>query len=275
MIVSGVRVVGRPLRGMLASGDTLALRHDEAAFGLDLATPDAQSVPVSYRLRGYDPAWQTARSPTVSYASLPPGRVRARGARGRPPMLTLGVLVVPAWWQLGWVRALAGLSLLGLVSLSVVRRVRSERRRVRDQVRVQRHLAEAGERERLRIARDLHDGPMQTLYQIGHAIDGLTRSADIPAETERVRVLATGVAGELRGVVRALRPDPLGVLGLAGSLRALGRKVDDGGSGVRVHVTTGAVPTLDEPSSWPSTGRLRKRWPTSSGIRAQRRRPSR
>ncbi len=248
VVVSGLRVIGRPLRGMLASGDTLALRHDEAAFGLDLATPDAQSAPVSYRLRGYDRAWRTERSPTVSYASLPPGDY-ALEARAGGALFTLGVQVVPAWWQLAWVRALAGLSLLGLVSLSVARRVRSERRRVSDRLRVQRHLAEAGERERLRIARDLHDGPMQTLYQIGHAIDGLARdSPGLRGETERVRVLATGVAGELRGVVRALRPDPLGVLGLAGSLRALGRKVDDGASGIRVDVVTDPVPKLDESS---------------------------
>jgi signal transduction histidine kinase len=103
-----------------------------------------------------------------------------------------------------------------------------------------RRLAASRESERLRLARELHDGPVQDLLAISYQLAehraepagpaSRTPESDAMLDAERQRVLA--VVGQLRGVIGELRPPGLAEFGLPAALRGyvtgLVRDVDDG-----------------------------------------------
>ena len=123
---------------------------------------------------------------------------------------------------------LGGASLPLAMILLVRRRLTRERKRRQVLQETARQLAESREDERLRIARDLHDGPLQDLQAL-HMQLSLTADAVGgrygPADTEARRLRgaldeAHTVIGELRGIAEELRPPALGPFGLAAALEA-------------------------------------------------------
>lgn len=113
-------------------------------------------------------------------------------------------------------------------------RLRRERRQRRALTEVHRRLAEGREEERLRLAQDLHDGPVQDLNLVNlrlaaaaaHArAGGDGASAALPqgglaADVAELQGEVVGVVRELRTIAEALRPPALGPFGLAAALRA-------------------------------------------------------
>jgi PAS domain S-box-containing protein len=76
---------------------------------------------------------------------------------------------------------------------------------------LQSRLMEQREEERVRIARNLHDGPLQELIGLSYMIQGLKGDSDLAAVRGRIVALA----GELRGVCNELRPPSTMRFGLA------------------------------------------------------------
>lgn len=93
---------------------------------------------------------------------------------------------------------------------------------------LQQQLLRSREEERGRLARDLHDGPIQTLVamnmQLGmiEAAAGTAGSGALtPAELLGMRAEVRELLGELRRACTELRPPTLDTLGLGAALRAL------------------------------------------------------
>lgn len=85
-----------------------------------------------------------------------------------------------------------------------------------------RHTLATREEERRRIARDLHDGPVQSLVLLWRRLDAIESSVD-PAnrrELGAARTLAEQIADDLRRFSRDLRPSLLDDLGLGPALKA-------------------------------------------------------
>lgn len=104
-----------------------------------------------------------------------------------------------------------------------------------------RQLAESREDERLRIARDLHDGPLQDLQalhmQLSLAHDTLREDGDAGVGARRLlgaQDEAHTIIGELRGIAEALRPPALGPFGLAAALRTHAERFQRRHPGIRV-----------------------------------------
>jgi signal transduction histidine kinase len=176
------------------------VRKTEVRFSvLNLTAPDRTFV--RYRLEGFDDDWVLSRDRTAVYPRLPAGRyvllVSASSGSGaweeQAPVLT--IVVRPAWWQSGWARVLFVLAGIGVVG-AVVRAwsLRRWRRRLEKLEREQ-----AVERERTRIAQDIHDDmgasltrisllsqsagagtapPVDVLEQIYETTHAITRSMD-------------------------------------------------------------------------------------------------
>jgi signal transduction histidine kinase len=91
---------------------------------------------------------------------------------------------------------------------------------------------QAVEAERLRIARDLHDGPAQVLADLVLKAEILERIAQrtpeaLPAELEEFRSLVRNAVGDMRRFMFDLRPDSLDDLGLVATMRRFSSEYQD------------------------------------------------
>ncbi|MEM0963521.1 MAG: two-component regulator propeller domain-containing protein [Bacteroidota bacterium] len=238
VVVTGAQVFGEPYPGLFADGDTLRLQYDQNFFQLRFSSLDLRSprrARYRYRLDNYEDEWRTtdADTPEAGYTAVPPGEytflVRSDGIR--PIAATrLHVIVVPAMWQTAWFQvgiALALLLVAGGVTLVVQRQravVRSQREA--DVAELKRRVAEGRDRERVRLARELHDGPVQDLYSLGHELDRirLRESTGDTQSLSEARERVTTVTSNLRDVLATLRPPVIPHLGLAAALEALARR---------------------------------------------------
>lgn len=159
---------------------------------------------------------------------------RFDGMGNRPPNLELGydenevtfgmrrVVTWPAVWMAG------GFLVLALSSVFFLIRARRDRQARIVLAEAQRAAMESREAERLRIARDLHDGPLQEL----HGLQLRLRSVPgAPGATAAVDIQS--VVDEVRAISDDLRPPALGPFGLGAALEGI---VDRAGAS-NPHVT--------------------------------------
>ena len=165
-----------------------------------------ENVQVSHRLMEADADWIDSGSDrAASYTNLPPGsyrlRVIARHKAGEWSVAPaeLAFIVVPAWWETGWLRFAALALFTGLIAWLV--RAISQRVLKRKLERLQQE--HALEKERARIARDLHDDLGSGLTELGLLAERIASQS--PAEAPR---LLTSLAwrtrrlsAELSGIV--------------------------------------------------------------------------
>ncbi len=85
----------------------------------------------------------------------------------------------------------------------------------------QHRLLRSREDERARLARDLHDGPLQVLIGLNMQLGLLLPQAEEPAALNEMRAEVRRLLSDLRGVCAELRPPMLDTLGLAAAIRSL------------------------------------------------------
>ena len=124
--------------------------------------------------------------------------------------------------SIGWVLGLlaATVAAAGLVLAWLLHQLRRSREHGRQLADSRRRLADSREAERMRLARELHDGPMQDLQAMRLALSVAARDGAGP-EVPELNVALLGVASELRRIAEDLRPPVLDTFGLAAALRAL------------------------------------------------------
>ena len=267
VLVAGVRIFGKRRPGFLApANDTLRLQPGETHLTLDLASLDyidPRSIRYRHRLTEAStsmgslqdeegPMWNavhTTMQPVATYTNLAPGtytfEVRATNHAGiwSTKSTRLHIIVEPAWWQTAWLRWGSLLALAGLLGGAVRWRVTRLRTQQMEQLRVQRRLAQERRRERHRIAQDLHDGPIQDLYRVGHDLDRLADTATAyRAHVFETRNAVNEIAQHLRSALVALRPPHIQALGLPAALRRL------------VRITSERAPALSIRAEVPENG---------------------
>jgi ligand-binding sensor domain-containing protein/signal transduction histidine kinase len=179
--------------------------------GLDFSAPN--EVRFKYRLEGHETAWTEAGDTRVAfYNKLPPGDYRFQVEAGNEDGKwnetgsMLAVTVQPQFWQTGWFRAVAILGLLGIIA-AVVRYLSTQK--------LQRQLQElkqqeALEKERFRIARDLHDQLGANLTQV--ALLGEMAEADkhspeeVGSHAQQISQTARDTTHSLDEIVWAVNP---------------------------------------------------------------------
>jgi len=169
---------------------------------LNLAAPECARF--RYQLEGHESSWTEAGDSRVArFPKLPPSHYRFRVTACNEDGVwndvgsTLAVTVLPPFWMTWWFRSLAAACLLGSI-IGAVYYVSTQK--------LQRQLAvlrqqEALEKERSRIARDLHDQLGANLTQVallGELVEGDKNSPD------EVEVHAQQISQTARETTRAL-----------------------------------------------------------------------
>ena len=156
---------------------------------LSLAAPG--KVRFKYRLRGLEKEWIDAGPKrTASYSHLPPGKytfqVIACNNDGVWNMTgqSLALMVEPFFWQTWWFQILSGLLAASIIALLVRNSTRRRMQRKLDELEYERGI----ERERMRIAQDLHDDIGSTLTRI--SMLSQTSGADLQSSDRTAAVLS-------------------------------------------------------------------------------------
>jgi len=179
--------------------------------GLSLTAPER--VRFRYRLEGLNPDWVEAGTRrTANYDYVPPGEYRFRAAACNSEGVwndegaSLSLTLRPRFYQAWWFRGLAALGLLA--SVAAIARF-AEKRKLHRQLR-QLEQERALERERARIAQDLHDDLGSSLTRISLLSDLLKADKEIPAQIEthagKISLAAGQTVRSLEEIVWALRP---------------------------------------------------------------------
>jgi len=146
-----------------------------------------ESIGFKYRLHGLDKDWVEAGSRRVaSHPQVPPGHYRfqvlACNSDGvwNETGATVDLTVEPNWWETAWFRVLAPLCAIGLLGGGLLWVLRRRHHRQVERLKMQ----QATERERVRIARDLHDDLGAELSSIAMLSDMVQHDA---GENQAVR----------------------------------------------------------------------------------------
>ncbi len=183
-----------------------ARRFEFVFAGLSLAAPD--QVRFRYRLEGLESRWVEAGTErTAQYSFLPPGRYRFHviacnsGGVWNQTGSVLTLEILPFFYETWWFQALAALALITLVAGTVRHLVTRRLRQKLEQLRRQ----QAVERERIRIAKDLHDdlGASLTLIAV---LGDLAQNEKTGERIERMSGTARQAVKSLDEIVWAVNP---------------------------------------------------------------------
>ena len=153
--------------------------------GLSFIAPD--KVQFKYRMEGVDPGWVEAGNQRLAiYNFIPPGEYRFRvlacnnDGVWNEEGATLALEVRPYFWQTLWFKILGGILLVGGSGGAIGFYERRKARRKLERVQQQRAL----ERERARIAKDIHDDLGANLTRITLLSDSVRSDLGDTAQAE-------------------------------------------------------------------------------------------
>ena len=191
-----------------------------------------ERIRFKYRLDGLDQGWIDAGSRrTAYYSHLPPGsytfRVIAANRDGvwNKTGQSLAILVLPPFYRTWWFFSLLVMTAVGTVMFGWKYRVSHLQRAYAAQQTFSRLLIASQERERKRIAAELHDSVGQQLLIIKNwamlALTGVNGSASVKEPLDQISNTASHAVEEMREIAYNLRPYQLEKLGLRAAIRGL------------------------------------------------------
>ncbi|MGH9939854.1 MAG: sensor histidine kinase [Blastocatellia bacterium] len=192
----------------------------------------SEQTQFKYKLVGQDADWNDAGTRRVAYYSyLPPGSytftVTAANSDGvwNTDGASLRIVVAPPFWRTWWFLSLTSLTLAGAVFLAYRRRVAHLQEARAAQEAFSRQLLDSQERERQRIAAELHDSLGQSLLIIkNRAFLALGAIEDREVAKEQLEEISTATSHaieEVREIAYNLRPYQIDRFGLTRTLRAI------------------------------------------------------
>jgi signal transduction histidine kinase/ligand-binding sensor domain-containing protein len=204
-------------------------RYEFRYTGLNFSAPER--VRFRHKLVGLENQWVEAGTQrTVNYAHLPPGpyqfHVIACNQAGvwNEAGATVGFQVLPHVWETWWFLAAAALVAAATIGGTVSYTIRRKLKRQLERLEMQLSL----ERERARIAQDIHDGVGANLTEIAWLAEVAEHDA---AKPDEVRTQARKISATARETVQSFDEIVWAVLPendtLTSLVEYLGRRVDE------------------------------------------------
>ncbi len=217
--------VGAPIR-IEAGENNLEINYT----GLSFVKPELISF--KYKLEGQDADWVEAGTRRAAYYSyLPPGnytfRVIAANSDGvwNADGKSLAIVVIPPFYRTWWFSILSLIIIFGAVYLIYRQRINRLENQRRTRENFSREMITSQEKERQRIAAELHDGLGQSLLVIKNRALLGTMSPEDRAESqeqfEEISRASSQAIEEVREIAYNLRPYHLDRLGLTRSINAM------------------------------------------------------
>ena len=205
----------------------------------------AEEIRFFYKLDGIDENWIDAgKRRTAFFPFLPPGeytfRVKAVTADGvwSSRDATVRIFVAERFWESSWFLAALIAVAAGLIVIWFVRRNLALTRQRQRQLEFSRQLIAAGERERSRIAAELHDGLGQNLLVIKN---WARQAREAAAESDlkgspllsKIEDIAADTLEETRSIVQDLGSKDIDRFGLTEAILVALEHVEDA-SGIQI-----------------------------------------
>jgi signal transduction histidine kinase len=190
----------------------------------------------AYKLEGFNDNWiQLGTKRDITFTNLDPGEytLRVKGSNNdgvwNEEGLAIKIKINPPFWATWWFRILAMLGIGGSAWLIYERRMASLRKAKIAQEEFSRKLIAAQDRERKRIASELHDGLGQDLLIIKNGIQqylGAIASRGQPANgLQELSEVAMTAINDVREISSNLHPHMLERLGLKKAIEASINKI--------------------------------------------------
>jgi len=242
VMIEQVLVDGEPVFSSLLGGDVEQLRLGPGLRRLEVAfTAVSFTAPhqtrFRYKLEGFDLDWvQSEGTRSAAYGPLPSGRYRFRVIAANADGMwneagdTLSLVVVAPVWKAWWFMALSGMVGVGAI-WAAVRYITFRRLRARLRLSEQKR---AMERERTRIAQDMHDEIGSKLTRISFLSEAARYAVtehgqDVP-QVEAIATTSRELLQALDEIVWAVNPRNDNLEHLAGYLEQYAREYFHGTS---------------------------------------------
>jgi signal transduction histidine kinase/ligand-binding sensor domain-containing protein len=208
---------------ILPENESLEIKYT----GLSFNKPE--QINFKYKLEGLNENWVNAgRRRRAYFTHLPPGeysfKVLAANAEGvwNETGASLKITITPPFYQTLWFGALCVLLVGGILFFGYRRRIENLEAKRTAQEEFSRQLMESQEKERQRIAAELHDGLGQDLLIIKNwAMLGLKNGTDSSRQLGEISDTASAAIDEVREIAYNLRPFHLDELGLTKAVESM------------------------------------------------------
>jgi signal transduction histidine kinase/ligand-binding sensor domain-containing protein len=212
--------------------DTITVPADASTFTIRYTAPSfikPEQIRFRYRLAGLDDDWTEAGDArSVTYHRTPPGTywftVIAANHHGvwSTTGASMRIVVLPPFWRTWWFAALSVAAMFAFVVIGHEIRLRGIRREHARQAAFSRQLIESEERERRRIASELHDSLGQHLAIIRQRAragrEHCTEDDAIGRELTTIVGVAQRIDADVKDIAHGLRPYQLDTIGLSKTL---------------------------------------------------------
>ncbi|WP_421773438.1 two-component regulator propeller domain-containing protein [Gracilimonas sp.] len=229
--IEGLRTEEREI----AVEDTIVLSYNTAFLEVSytgINFTDPEKVQFKYRMDGLDDDWiDVGNSRSALYSKIPPGEYIFQVIAGNSDGVwnttgaSLMVTVIPPFWQTSWFYSLVALSIIGVAGCAYYVRIEQLKRQNERQKRFTEQLIESEEKERKRIASELHDSLGQQILVIKNRAELARNFVENPDELgeqlDEIMQSATLSIEEVRSISHDLRPVHLERFGLTDAVRNL------------------------------------------------------
>jgi signal transduction histidine kinase/ligand-binding sensor domain-containing protein len=228
-------------RSPVAIDGEVQIRPDQESFEIQytaLSFLNAENIRFRYRLEGLDNKWTEAGTRREAYFShIPPGsytfRVIAANSDGvwNTEGALVRLVVYPRFYRTWWFLSLAVLSFVGLAVAAYKVRINQLDRARRKQEEFSRKLLESQERERQRIAAELHDTLGQSLLIIKNRValaqSDIDERETVEEQLDELSHSASSAIEECREIAYNLRPYQIARFGLTRTLNAIFMRLNE------------------------------------------------